>query len=44
MMSLALALHMDTAFVAAHQFARFAGIAFGLPFFLRWARGRGNDL
>lgn len=40
MMSLALALHMDTAFVAAHQFARFAGIAFGLPFFLRWARGR----
>jgi len=38
MMSLALALHMDTAFVAAHQFARFAGIAFGLPFFLRWAR------
>ncbi|HET7716840.1 MAG TPA: AbrB family transcriptional regulator [Bauldia sp.] len=43
MMSLALALHMDTAFVAAHQFARFAGIAFGLPFFLRWARGRGQD-
>ncbi len=40
MMSLALALHMDTAFVAAHQFARFAGIAFGLPFFLRWARSR----
>lgn len=40
MMSLALALHMDTAFVAAHQFARFAGIAFGLPFFLRWSRGR----
>ena len=40
MMSLALALHMDTAFVAAHQFARFAGIAFGLPFFLRWARRR----
>lgn len=38
MMSLALALHMDTAFVAAHQFARFAGIAFGLPFYLRWAR------
>ena len=44
MMSLALALHMDTAFVAAHQFARFAGIAFGLPFFLRWARGRGKDV
>lgn len=43
MMSLALALHMDTAFVAAHQFARFAGIAFGLPFFLRWTRTRGND-
>jgi hypothetical protein len=42
MMSLALALHMDTAFVAAHQFARFAGIAFGLPFFLRWARRRGR--
>jgi len=40
MMSLALALHMDTAFVAAHQFARFAGIAFGLPFYLRWARSR----
>ena len=40
MMSLALALHMDTAFVAAHQFARFAGIAFGLPVFLRWARSR----
>ena len=44
MMSLALALHMDTAFVAAHQFARFAGIAFGLPFFLRWARNRGKDV
>ena len=44
MMSLALALHMDTAFVAAHQFARFAGIAFGLPFFLRWARGRGKNV
>ena len=43
MMSLALALHMDTAFVAAHQFARFAGIAFGLPFFLRWARGRAPE-
>jgi membrane AbrB-like protein len=43
MMSLALALHMDTAFVAAHQFARFAGIAFGLPFFLRWARSRRPD-
>jgi len=43
MMSLALALHMDTAFVAAHQFARFAGIAFGLPFFLRWARSRNRD-
>ena len=40
MMSLALALHMDTAYVAAHQFARFAGISFGLPFFLRWARSR----
>lgn len=44
MMSLALALHMDTAFVAAHQFARFAGIAFGLPFFLRWERSRGKDV
>lgn len=44
MMSLALALHMDTAFVAAHQFARFAGIAFGLPFFLRWARSRNRNL
>ncbi|MCB1489604.1 MAG: AbrB family transcriptional regulator [Bauldia sp.] len=32
MMSLSLALHMDTAFVAAHQFARFAGIAIVLPF------------
>lgn len=42
MMSLALALHMDTAYVAAHQFARFAGIAFGLPFFLRRTRGRGG--
>lgn len=40
MMSLALALHMDTAYVAAHQFARFAGISFGLPFFLRWSRPR----
>jgi membrane AbrB-like protein len=38
MMSLALALHMDTAFVAAHQFARFAGIAFTLPFIARRAR------
>lgn len=44
MMSLALALHMDTAFVAAHQFARFAGIAFGMPFFLRWTRGRGGNV
>lgn len=44
MMSLALALHMDTAFVAAHQFARFAAIAFGLPFFLRWSRSRGRDV
>lgn len=44
MMSLALALHMDTAFVAAHQFARFAGIAVGLPFFLRWARRRKRDV
>lgn len=43
MMSLALALHMDTAFVAAHQFARFAGIAFGLPVFLRWSRRRHRD-
>ena len=43
MMSLALALHMDTAFVAAHQFARFAGIAFGLPVFLRWERRRHRD-
>jgi membrane AbrB-like protein len=42
MMSLALALHMDTAYVAAHQFARFAGIAFGLPFLLRKARRRGK--
>lgn len=32
MMSLSLALNMDTAFVAAHQFARFAGIAIALPF------------
>jgi membrane AbrB-like protein len=41
MMSLALALHMDTAYVAAHQFARFAGIAFTLPFIARRARRNG---
>jgi len=35
MMSLSLALNMDSAFVAAHQFARFAGIALTLPFMAR---------
>jgi hypothetical protein len=35
MMSLALALNMDSAFVAAHQFARFGGIALSLPFMAR---------
>jgi len=35
MMSLSLALNMDSAFVAAHQFARFAGIALTLPFLAR---------
>ncbi len=49
MMSVALALHMDSAYVAAHQFARFAGIAFTLPIVLkasaarrRAAEGRGG--
>lgn len=37
MVSLALALNMDTAFVAAHQFARFGAIALTLPFMARWA-------
>ncbi len=37
MTALALALHMDSAFVAAHQLARFIGIAIFAPFF---ARGR----
>lgn len=40
MMSLALALNMDSAFVAAHQFARFAGIAFTLPFMARRIRAQ----
>ncbi|MEQ8699973.1 MAG: AbrB family transcriptional regulator [Bauldia litoralis] len=42
MMSLSLALNMDTAFVAAHQFARFAGIALTLPLMARRATARGR--
>ena len=42
MMSLSLALNMDTAFVAAHQFARFAGLAVALPFMARRAMARGR--
>lgn len=40
MMALALALHMDSAFVAAHQLARFIAIAFFAPFAARAALGR----
>ena len=36
MMSLALALNLDSTYVAVHQFARFAGLAFTLPFVVRW--------
>ncbi|MCP4381673.1 MAG: AbrB family transcriptional regulator [Hyphomicrobiales bacterium] len=39
MLSLALALDMDTTFVAAHQFARFVGLALMLPIVTRWAVG-----
>lgn len=40
MLSLALALDMDSTFVAAHQFARFVGLALTLPFAARWAVGK----
>lgn len=43
MTSLALALSMDTAFVAAHQLARFAMIALILPFLARDALRRGRQ-
>ncbi len=36
MTALALALHMDSAFVAAHQLARFIAIALFAPFMARW--------
>ncbi|WP_421725286.1 AbrB family transcriptional regulator [Bauldia sp.] len=42
MLSLALALDLDSTFVAAHQFARFAGLALLLPFVTHWAIGRGS--
>lgn len=43
MTTLALAMGMDTAFVAAHQLARFTGIALVLPFLARDALRRGKD-
>jgi uncharacterized protein len=43
MTTLALAMNMDTAFVAAHQLTRFAGIALLLPFLARKALRRGRD-
>ena len=43
MTTLALALHMDSAFVAAHQLARFVGIALTLPFLARKALARGRS-
>lgn len=42
MTTLAVALNMDSAFVAAHQLARFAGIALTLPFLARKALARGK--
>ena len=42
MTTLALALNMDSAFVAAHQLARFVGIALTLPFLSRKALARGK--
>jgi uncharacterized protein len=44
MMSLSLALNMDSAFVAAHQFARFAGIAVALPFIARTSKAPGEEV
>ena len=43
MTTLALALNMDSAFVAAHQLARFVGIALALPFLARKALARGRE-
>lgn len=44
MTALALALHLDSAFVAAHQLARFIGIAVFAPFVARWVlREDGKD-
>ncbi|HMN84634.1 MAG TPA: AbrB family transcriptional regulator [Bauldia sp.] len=42
MTTLAVALNMDSAFVAAHQLARFAGIALTLPFLARGALARAS--
>ncbi len=38
MTSLALALHMDVAFVTVHQLARFIAVAVATPFVTRWLR------